>query len=98
MVISNRIGTKDVNIGTLRFGFRIFMPLLRKTVMPATIPSHPIICGTVSAITNTIEKARVPIDQKSIANLNLISFVLKIEYAKLLKDFFFTIICTRVLS
>ena len=45
--------------------------------MLATIPNHPIIVGTNPQVTNTIEKASVPMDQQTFAYLNLQSFALK---------------------
>ncbi len=54
--------------------------------MLAPIPNHPITCGTTPEVTNTIEKASVPIDHRIIANLNLVSFALKVAQAKSLNE------------
>ena len=89
MIISNRIAVRPpIAVKSLKLSFTSFIPVLKPTRMLATIPNHPIICGTTSEVTNTIEKASVPMDQQIIANLNLVSFVLKMERAKSLNEFF----------
>ena len=46
-ITSKRIGNRAPIAGTLKLGFTSFIPLLRKTIMLATIPNHPIICARV---------------------------------------------------
>jgi hypothetical protein len=76
MTTSNRIAESPPMTSPLNLGFISLIPVPKPTRILETIPSHAIISGTISEVTNMIEKANVPMDQQIIAYLNLTSFVL----------------------
>ncbi len=77
MIISKTIANRAPISASLILGLTSFIAVPIPTRILATIPSHPINMGTNLEIINKIEKASVPIDQHIIANLNLLSFPLK---------------------
>jgi hypothetical protein len=86
---SNRIADRPpIAVKSLELGFASFIAVVNPTRMLAMIPKYPIIVGTTSEVTNTIENANVPIDQQTIATLNLVSFVLKMFLAELIRESF----------
>lgn len=89
MITSKRIAVRPpIAVKSLDLGLTSFVAVVNPTRMLAKIPKYPIIIGTTSDVTSTIENATVPIDQQIIATLNLWSFVLNMFLALLLRDSF----------
>ncbi len=96
MSISNKIADRPpIANRTIILCFKSFAPSAKPTEMLATIPNHQIKGGTTPNVTNTIENASVPMDQKIIANMNLELFVLRMVRAKSLNEVFSTPLVTE---